>query len=65
MSDQPICAKCNHLGRDPHGHPPNVHPALWTCTPTKDIDYITGGYVQKYCEGLNSLGECTLFELQQ
>lgn len=60
MSDKPICAECKHLIR-PSGCVPLAHPASWMCTPTKDIDYITGGSVRKYCESLNLSGECTLF----
>ena len=60
--DKPICAECKHLSRD-SGNLPQKHPVSWTCTPTKDIDYITGGYVGKYCEALNFSGECAFFEL--
>lgn len=62
MSDKPICAKCNHLNRHFAGDIPSLHSSSWECSPTKDINYITGDYARKYCEGLNSSGECTLFK---
>ncbi len=64
--DKPICAECKHLGRQSAGNLPYTSASLWKCTPEKDkIDYITGRCRKQYCESLNLLGECTLFELRR
>lgn len=59
MSDKVICVECEHLGD--RGNQPYIIKD-WQCTPTVEINYITGNTVQERCEALNSTGDCEFFE---